>query len=58
MPLKDWEVHYGVIHKPAICSGNRDSVVGTEFRLQAGRSVIRIPVEERDFSLPEYPYRL
>jgi hypothetical protein len=51
VPLKNWEVHYGVIHKPAVCSGNRDRVVGTEIRLQAGRSGIRIPVEERDFSL-------
>jgi hypothetical protein len=51
VPLKNWEVHYGVIHKSAICSGNGDSVVGTETRLQAGRSGIRIPVEERDFSV-------
>jgi hypothetical protein len=49
VPVKNWEVHYGVIHKPFICSGSRDSVVGTETRLQAGRPVIRIPVEERDF---------
>ena len=51
VPLKNWEVHYGVIHKPAICSGGGDSVVGTETRLQTGRSGIRIPVGERDFSL-------
>lgn len=51
MPLKNWEVHYGIIHKPAIYLGSGDSVVGTETRLQAGRSGIRIPVEKRDFSL-------
>jgi hypothetical protein len=51
MPLKNWEVQYGVIHKPAICSGSGNSVVGTETSLQAGRSGIRIPVEERDLSL-------
>jgi hypothetical protein len=51
MPLKNWEVHYGVIHNPAIYSGSGDSVVDTETRLQDGRSRIRIMVEKRDFSL-------
>ena len=49
VPLKNWEVYYGVIHKPAICWGSRNGVVGRETRLQAGRSGIGIPVKERDF---------
>jgi hypothetical protein len=53
VPLKNWKVYYGVTHKPAICSGSRDSVFGTENTLQAGRSGIRILVEEIYFSLSQ-----